>query len=288
MSVLPPDHHVHTSFCGHAAGSPCDYAEAGFAQGIPSLVITDHIPAPDGYDPQTRMPPATFPQYEAAVRHAQALWPGRILFGIEADYYPGCESWLEPFLRSHPFDFVLGSIHFLGDWAFDNPTQRAGWQRRPLKTIWSEYFQLVRRMAETGWFDAAAHFDLPKKFGHRLPDSVLLELAEPALQAIRSHNMVLEINTSGLRKPIKEIYPAPALLRRACTLQIPILFGSDAHQPTEVGDQFIDAMRIARASGYERYAIFETKRRYRVHPLGGGALLPNPSEQPGSSAPGAK
>ena len=260
LPSLPPDHHVHTLLCGHATGTPEEYAEAAFLRGIPALAITDHIPAPDGYDPETRMRMEDFARYDAAVRKAQARWPGRIRFGIEADFYAGCESWLNTFLQTHPFDVVLGAVHFIGAWGFDNPAQIGGWQERPLDRIWSDYFDQVRRLAETGLFDVIAHIDLPKKFGHRLPASRLLELAEPALQAIAARGLVLEINTGGLRKPVGEIYPSPALLRRACELGIPILFGSDAHRPEDVGAGFTEAVRLAWACGYSQHVIVEQRR----------------------------
>lgn len=263
---LPADTHIHTVLCHHAQGMPLDYAQAAFAKGLPEICITDHIPAPDGYDLENRMEASLFPTYLAAVEEAARAYPGRVKLGIEADYYPGCEAYLPRFLDSAPFDLVLGSVHYIGDWGFDNPATLERWHRANLRQVWSRYLDLIDRMAETELFDAISHFDLPKKFGYRLPEQELHELIDPALTAISASGMALELNTGGRRKPVGETYPSLFLLKLIREHDIPILFGSDAHAPSETGDSFEEAVTLARQAGYESYVRFE-KRKARPFPI---------------------
>lgn len=243
-----------------------DYAKAAFSKGLPEICVTDHAPAPDGFDAGSRMGAEAFPVYLEAVAEAARAFPGRVKLGIEADYHAGCEAYLPRFLDSAPFDLVLGSVHFIGDWGFDNPACLERWRGADLRQVWSQYLDLVCRMVKMRRFDVISHFDLPKKFGHRLPEPDLREQIVPVLDVIAAAGMALELNTGGRRKPVGEIYPSLFVLRLARERGIPILFGSDAHAPSETGDSFAEAVSQAREAGYDSYVRFE-KRKPRPFPL---------------------
>lgn len=263
---LPADTHTHTALCHHAEGQPIDYARAALAAGVREICITDHVPAPNGYDVTSRMDMADYPAYLDAVKEAQRAFPGRVNLGIEADYYPGCEGYLPGFLAQTPFDLVMGSIHFIGDWGFDNPANLHRWDTADIGAVWDDYLLLVRRLVATKWFDALSHFDLPKKFGHRLPEPALRDKTAPVLDLIAASGMAIELNTGGLRKPVKEIYPSRPLLKMMRERNIPILFGSDAHAPGEVGHGFQQAVSLAKEAGYTSYARFKD-RKLSLEPL---------------------
>ena len=265
---VPPDCHIHTALCGHAVGMPLAYAAAAAERGIPEICITDHIPAPDGYDAESRMTRDQFPAYCAAVAEAERAFPGRVRLGIEADFYPGCDRGLVPLLEAADFDLVLGSIHFIGDWGFDNPATRDRWSQTDIRAVWTRYLELMRGLIALNRFDAISHFDLPKKFGHRLPDAELRELAAPVLDRIADAGLAMELNTGGLRKPVAEPYPSRLILSLMRERNIPILFGSDAHRPDEVGYAFADAVRLARDAGYTESVRFRN-RRAEAAPLPG-------------------
>jgi histidinol-phosphatase (PHP family) len=183
-----------------------------------------------------------------------------VLFGIEADYFPGGEPFLREWLPRQPFDFVLGSVHYIRDWGFDNPDYRKTWESADVKGVWREYFALLRTLVGTRLFDAVSHFDLPKKFGHRLRDRDLKEMAQPVLDAIAGAGMAIEINTSGWRREVNEAYPAPLVLELAREREVPITFGSDAHSPAEVGYEFARAVRLAREAGYAASRRFKSRQ----------------------------
>lgn len=260
MIALPVDTHIHTALCQHAQGMPIDYACAAFSKGVSEICMTDHAPAPGGFDAGSRMDAKDFPAYLGAVTEAARVFPGQVKLGIEADYHAGCEGYLPRFLDSAPFDLVLGSVHFIGDWGFDNPATLERWHGADLRQVWSQYMDLICSMAKTRLFDVVSHLDLPKKFGHRLQEPALRECVAPALDAIATAGMGLELNTGGLRKPVGEIYPSLFILRLARERGIPILFGSDAHAPCETGCSFAAAVRLAREAGYDSYVRFDQRK----------------------------
>jgi histidinol-phosphatase (PHP family) len=247
---------MHTPLCKHATGDPPDYARAAVVLGLPAIAFTDHCPVPDGYDPVTRMDLHQFPDYVASVEPLRSGGPLEVLFGIEADFYHGGVDFLRLWLPRQSFDLVLGSVHFIDEWGFDHPANATMWNSVDIKGVWRRYFELVGELAETRLFDVVAHMDLPKKFGHRPKDQDLREMALPLLDRLARVGMAIELNTSGLRRPVKEIYPSAYLLSWAREREIPITFGSDAHTPDDVGRDFDAALRLARDVGYTHFRRF--------------------------------
>ncbi len=257
------DYHIHTALCKHAEGVVSEYKKQARLLNITEICFTDHVPAPDGYDPEHRMDIRQFDTYKSAVYELQNEKEPKVLFGIEADYYKGCEKFLREWLIIQNFDFILGSIHFIQDWGFDNPAKRHIWDAVDVTETWKKYFELVGELADTGLFDAVAHLDLPKKFNHRPSDKDLKEMAAPVLDRIAMAGMGIELNTSGLLKPVAEIYPCPLLLSLAFEREIPICFGSDAHAPEQVGQNFDLALKLARDIGYADYFRIRARKKER-------------------------
>ncbi|MBN2300986.1 MAG: histidinol-phosphatase HisJ family protein, partial [Lentisphaerae bacterium] len=200
-----------------------------------------------------------FSVYRAMIASVRRTAKLEVLFGIEADYYPGCLEFQRTWLPSQEFDLVLGSVHYIGDWPFDHPSHQSRWKACNVEAEWRRYFQLVGELADAAIYDVVAHFDLPKKFGARPPDDTILEMAAPALDKVAKAGMGIEINTSGLRKPVREIYPSPGILKLAYQRNIPISFASDAHTPEDVGADFRAAMDLAKNSGYTQYAQYRAR-----------------------------
>ena len=263
---MVPDYHIHTPLCLHAEGEPDEFKASARRKGIPEIAFTDHLPNPDGYDPRNRMTVEDWPAYRDMVYAQQTPEPPRVLLGAEADYYEGCEQFLRPCLAGAALDLVIGSVHYIGNWCFDDPDQRQTWNTVNVAGAWRTYFDLLGRLAETRLADVIGHLDLPKKFGYRPPDAVVKEMAQPALDRIAVAGLTIEINSSGLRKPVGEIYPAPLLLSLAREREIPICFGSDAHRPEEVGDRFEQSLQLARAAGYTQAVRFSARRKI-AYPL---------------------
>jgi histidinol-phosphatase (PHP family) len=262
--LLPPDYHTHTRLCKHATGTPQEFRQQAQSLGLAELCFTDHCPEPSGYDPLYRMTLAELPDYYELIRPLQEEGTPPVLLGLEADFFPGCEGFLSPFLPAQPLDLVMGSVHYIKNWGFDNPNYLTTWASADLKGVWVEYFKLIRQLVDTRLFDVISHFDLPKKFGHRLRDRDLKELVQPLLDHIAKAGMAFEINTSGWRRPAAECYPSPLILSLAAEREIPITFGSDAHAPDEVGFRFTEALALALETGCKTSLCFKNRVATRV------------------------
>lgn len=188
----------------------------------------------------------------------------KIKLGIEMDYVPGKEKETEKFLKSADFDYVIGSIHWINGWGFDIPEMEAKWYNSNLENIYKNYFRLIGELAQTQLFDIIGHFDVIKVFGHQ-PEPYskeLLKIIEDAVLKIKENNMCVEINTAGLRKPVKEIYPKREWLQLFCEAKVPLILSSDAHYPEEVGADFEKAVAMAKNVGYQKTAVFEKRSYY--------------------------
>ena len=254
------DSHLHTPLCKHAKGAPEAYLEAARRQGLLGLVFTDHSPMPPWYDPESRMELGALPFYLATLeRLREAAGELYLGIGLEADYHPGTERFVKRLLEAYPYDYVIGSVHFIGGWGFDNPLYVEEFEWRELREVYRDYFHLVIAAAKSGLFDAIGHLDLPKKFDH-VPAEGYLDLAEEALKVIAAEGLALDVNTAGWRKPVGELYPSPPILVRARELGIPVVLGSDAHAPEEVGHRFRDAVRVLKEAGYAEAVVYKGRK----------------------------
>lgn len=251
------DLHNHTVLCNHATGTVDEYVEAAIACGTQYFGFSDH--APMHYDPQYRMSFEEMEQYERWVYEARERYAENItvLLGYEVDYLPG---YMDERVLKRPCDYLIGSVHFIDEWGFDNPEFIGRYQGADIDEIYRRYFELVESMARSGMFDIVGHLDLLKVFKY-LPTKDIRLLARGALKAIKQSGMSVEINMSGYRKPIAEAYPSSLLLQEIAESEIPITFGSDAHRVDQVGlySQEIEAM--ARLAGYSECALYVGRDR---------------------------
>ena len=204
-------------------------------------------------------------EYVAKVRLAQKEFPGlTIRLALEVDYLPGHEDWIRSLAGRHPWDYFIGSVHYVSNsWDIDNPAKLSEWKKRDAFEVWSAYFDRLTLAAETKLFDIIGHADLPKKFGIR-PAQDCTPLYEKFLNAAAKAGCAIELNTAGLRKDCKEIYPGRQMLALAFQQGVPITFGSDAHVPGEVGMNFPEAIQLARSVGYQDCCRFVQRKRERM------------------------
>jgi len=247
------DLHNHTTRCNHADGSIEQYIERAIEIGIDIYGFSEH--APMDFDQKYRLSFDDMTLYESEIidlknRYEEKI---KILLGYEVDYIP---NHIDDRVLSSDVDYLIGSVHFIDRWGFDNPEFIGEYKSRDIDTIWIEYFSAVENMAKSGLFDIVGHFDLIKVFKY-LPKTDIRLLAINALKAIKKSNMTLEINSAGLRKPIGEIYPSKYLLEEAYSLDIPITLGSDAHSVNQVGYGYDNAISLAKEIGYENANIYQ-------------------------------
>lgn len=172
----------------------------------------------------------------------------------------GREAELAAILARYEFDYVLGGVHFLGDWMIDDADFRHRYRERSVAEVYREYYRRVRQSVRTGLFDLLSHLDLPKKFGDR-PEKEIDDAVDETLDAVRESGIAVEISSAGLRKPVGEIYPSRAILRAMNRRGIPIALSSDAHDPAEVGFAYGRLIAAAREAGYRRLVTFDHRVR---------------------------
>ncbi|MFZ0825947.1 MAG: histidinol-phosphatase HisJ family protein [Verrucomicrobiia bacterium] len=261
----PADYHMHTPLCRHATGEPAEYAKHALAVGLTEIGFSDHSPMPrDDFD-NWRMRAGQLDEYVAKVRQAQKNFPQlTIRLALEVDYLSGDEEWIRGLAARHPWDYFIGSVHYVSDsWAIDDPQKLSEWKNRQADEVWAAYFDRLTLAAESGLFEIIGHVDLPKKFGHR-PPSDCTALYEKFLAAAKRHDCAIELNTAGLRKDCREIYPSRQILELAFENGVAITFGSDAHAPGEVGMNFHEAIQLARDVGYRKCGQFVRRERHLV------------------------
>lgn len=260
---MPADYHLHTPLCRHATGWPTDYARRAVELGLEEIGFSDHSPMPALFD-DWRMLVEELPEYFAAVDQAREAFPDLpIRLGLEVDWLEGGEKWIDELAGRASWDYLIGSVHYLGDWNFDNPAEMARFSDYGVEEAWDRYWQLFGKAARSGKFDIMGHPDLVKKFKHR-PGGDLRRYYEPAVQACVDADVAIEINTAGLFKPVAEFYPAAEFLELAAQAGVPLTINSDAHAPGEVGRAFPEAVALARRCGFQQLARFHGGKRTLV------------------------
>jgi histidinol-phosphatase (PHP family) len=260
MTLPKSDYHMHTALCGHAVGEPEAYVEHAMKMGLSEIGFSDHAPLVSHEDTRYTMKRSELPLYHQMIERVQKKYKNfRIKLALEADYIQGFESETKKILEAYPYDYVIGSVHFIDNWAFDSPDEKIKWKDKDIDRVYRDYYQLLRKSAESGLFDIMGHVDLVKKFGHRATADMTEEVVKTA-KVFKASGVTVEINSSGLRKPVGEIYPSLSVLKIYRAAGVPITFSSDSHEPTDVGRDFDKSLHLAKEAGYSEYLIFEKRK----------------------------
>jgi histidinol-phosphatase (PHP family) len=252
------DLHNHTPLCKHAKGNPEEYIKKAIKKGIEIYGFADH--APMNFDPNYRMSFEEMEKYEQKITSLSQKYDNiKILLGYEVDFTPK----VDKRVLNRDVDYLIGSVHFLDNWGFDNPEFIEEWQNRDVDDIYKEYFYLIEQMAKSKQFDIVGHLDLIKVFGYK-PKTPIKDLAKNAIKEIKKASMAVEINTAGLRKPIKELYPSFELLEMILEENIDITFSSDAHSPEQVGFMLKETVEEIKKLGFSKAVYFEKRKKIKV------------------------
>jgi len=243
------------------------YVERASAHGITELGFSEHVyrfrEALDVWrhpfwDEQAVDRLDDYVEFLLAMRDAG--YPVKI--GLELDYVPGREEELAALVEPRPFDYVIGSVHFIADRAVDHEGYDA-WRESAPDEVWREYFETVGAAGASGLFDILAHLDLVKVWGAgrpapSKPPSTYYQLA---IDRIRAADVAVEVSTAGLRKPVGEMYPSPELLHMCIEAGKPLVVSSDAHVPEDVGFAYDRAVEAVRNAGIEQVSVFDRRTR---------------------------
>lgn len=254
------DLHNHTKRCNHAIGECEEYIQEAIRQKIDIFGFACH--APMKFDEKYRMELNEIDPYINEIRNLGAKYKGEIdiRVGFEVDYIYKKEHLIEKKILESEVDYLIGSVHFLNNWGFDNEEFIKEYIKRDINGIWIEYLEAIKNMAESRLFEIVGHFDLLKIFNNK-PSKDLKPHILKALESIKNNNMVVEINTAGLRKMVSEIYPSKEILELVKKMDIEITFSSDAHAPNQVGFKKDYAIQLAKEIGFKNAVSFKNRQK---------------------------
>lgn len=256
------DYHMHTPLCRHASGPMEAYIEHAIELGLREIGFSDHNPLPRGLAANVRMREDELDYYISRVLDLRFQYRGKIdvLLGLELDYLEGLEGYLEQQVTKYPWDYVIGSIHFL-----DAECRVGSWPRAfggSTADLYARYFELMGNLVRSGLCDIIAHFDVPKRAGHRAEQAD--DKLRTILDEVKRADLCVEINTSGYRHPelpTPEPYPGLAIVEQLLAHGVPLTVNSDAHAPDQVGLRFGDIESFLRRKGCKRLAKFDQRKR---------------------------
>ncbi|MFW9771837.1 MAG: histidinol-phosphatase HisJ [Candidatus Thorarchaeota archaeon] len=281
MSLLQ-DWHTHNSLCRHATGILDDYARRAIALNLDLIGFSDHFPYEflQGIEgipyEEYGMPLDEIEMYISTIERLKSNYEEEIeiKIGFELDFIQLQADAHKKYLNqySERLDYILGSVHILegktGFFAFDDSRFLKNYDLYgSIEDLYLDYYTTLQNMVNSPDFNfnIISHLDLPKKFNRRPVISELIEnQVLKTLELVKKEDLVIEINTSGLRKPIKEQYPSETILRKMYELDIPILLGSDAHHPDELGFEFRNIIKLVKKIGYNQLAYFNKRRMLSV------------------------
>ena len=251
------DLHNHTPLCNHATGTPREYVLKAISEGIDIFGFSDHNPM--DFDKKYRMSFEQMAQYEQEILNLKEEFKEQIdiRLAYEVDYLP---EYIDSRVLNANVDYLIGSVHFIDKWGFDNPEFIGEYKNRDLDKLWQDYFDAIEAMAKSGYFNIVGHIDLIKVFNFK-PKKEIKIIAKEAIKAIKKSGMAVEINTAGFRKPVKEAYPSREILEMCYENSIPITFGSDAHKIEQIGFAYAQAVDLAKDVGYSSCVSYISKEK---------------------------
>ena len=262
--IYRTDYHVHTTY-SDGRGGPEACIDAAISMGLREIGFSDHL-NPAGGHLVWCMDHDRLPEYAEHILRLKDKHPEiAVRLGIEIDYLPNMEKETVRLINSAPFDYVIGSVHYLGDETVDlGPEFYIG---KDIDLIYENYFNLVSEAAASGFFDIIGHPDLVRI--HRFtPGGDISHLYNLIASAFEIHDVAFELNTNGMNKPLNDFYPDRRYLSVFARHGVPVCVNSDAHRHERIGQFFNEAYDLLRRSGYREMAVFAGRERYMI-PLTG-------------------
>lgn len=266
-SYLKFDYHTHHERCGHARGNIRGYIEAAIENGLDIIGIADHTPyfssKEDQPYPHIAMGISQFPEYIEEVLQLKKEYKERIevLLGVESDFFPEHVGIYRQYFDRYPFDYIIGSVHHVDGISIFDKGRWEGLTNKEKQQTKETYYNLIGHSARSGMYQILGHIDAMKGF-YPAFSSIQTEAIEHTLKVIAEFDVAIEVNTSGKTKYSGGWYPADDILERALFYGVKVTFGSDAHDPERVGDDFDKVRRRLKEIGYKEWAYFREKNMF--------------------------
>jgi histidinol-phosphatase (PHP family) len=263
------DLHTHHERCGHAVDTIRDYVEAGIKHGLQAIGISDHSPffarKEDHAEPYIAMAKSEFSNYVEEVLRLKEAYKNKIevLLGVESDFFPEHADVYRAVYDKYPFDYIIGSVHQTNGVSIFNKNRWKGLSEAEKVAVKETYYDQIRQSAQSGMFQILGHIDAMKGFYPSF-SSIQTKAVEDTLKMIGECGLAIEINTSGNTKDCGGWYPSDDILELALHYGVEVTFGSDAHKPSRVGDEWEQVNKRLKEIGFREWVFFRQKQKVVV------------------------
>jgi histidinol-phosphatase (PHP family) len=260
MMIYKTDYHIHTIFSDGKEGPGACIDEA-LKKGLREIGFSDHL-NPVNSNQKWCMDHKLLPEYFKTILKLRKQNPDiEVRIGLELDYIPNMLAETELIINSFPFDYIIGSVHYMGEETVDlGPEFYVG---KDIDLIYENYFNLVTEAASTGFYDIIGHPDLVRIHRYR-PEGDISHLYSMLASAFEIHDVAFEVNTNGKNKPLRSFYPDMNYIRLFAEHGVPVCVNSDAHFPERIGQYFDEAYDLLQRAGYTEMAVFRNRERYMI------------------------
>jgi histidinol-phosphatase (PHP family) len=258
--IYKTDYHMHSSY-SDGRSAPEDYIAPAIAAGLSEIGFSEHLTLFKDLE-DWNMNPVNISPY---INHLEELRKNtdniKIKIGLEVDYFEGKEEEIRSYLKALPLDYIIGSVHYLGEKTVDLGPEF--YEGKSIDRLFESYFESVVTAISSGLFDIIAHCDLIRIYGYK-PDMNLEPLYKKLAKAMKTHNVAFEVNTNGRNRPLADFYPDRRFLHIFREENVPVCVNSDAHMPSRVGQYFDEAYELLRYIGFTEMAVFDKRIRRMV------------------------
>ena len=259
--IYRTDYHIHSTFSDEKS-APEEYISHALEAGLKEIGFADHLTMfrEDALN-WSMNAPRVAPYLKHISKLARTADSIKIRKGLEVDFFPGREKELNDFLSKLKLDYVIGSVHYLGDETVD--LGREFYNGKNIDSLYGDYFGHVEAAAASGLFDIIAHCDLVTIYGFR-PERDPEPLYRKLAHSLKKYDVAFEINTNGRNRPVGDFYPDRKYLRIFYEENVPVCVNSDAHMPVRVAQYFDEAYELLKSVGYSEMAVFENRERFMI------------------------
>jgi histidinol-phosphatase (PHP family) len=258
--IYKTDYHIHSSY-SDGRSAPEDYIAPSLASGLSEIGFSEHLTLFKGLE-AWNMNPANMSSY---ISHLESMRNStnniKIKTGLEVDYFAGKENEIRNFLSTLPLDYIIGSVHYLGDKTVDVGPEF--YEGKSIDSLFESYFESVCTAVSSGLFDIIGHCDLIRIYGYK-PVFDQEPLYRNLAKTMKRHDVVFEVNTNGRNRPLADFYPDRRFLNIFREENVPVCVNSDAHMPARVGQYFDEAYELLRYVGFTEMAVFDNRVRKMV------------------------
>jgi len=258
--IYRTDYHMHSHY-SDGRSIPNDYIPHAIAAGLSEIGFSDHLNLFGEKDEQN-LNPADISTYITNLESLRDEFKEiKIKIGLEVDFISGKEAELRSYLRPLKLDYVIGSVHYLGEKTIEGGPEF--YEGKSIDRLFESYFESVCEAVKSGLFDIIGHCDLIRIFGYK-PSANPEILYRTLAKTMRAHNVVFEVNTNGRNRPLADFYPDRKFLWIFKEENVPVCVNSDAHMPSRVGQYFDEAYDLLRYIGYTEMAVFDNRIRTMI------------------------